>query len=96
MPHTIRGTLATHPVAGTDQHGRPVTQLRVAVTPQVTRLRRGERREDYIHVTVVYLTGTLAHPVPVGAPVTVTNATASRTHVGRVTYWAAPDQFAWR
>ena len=96
MAHTIRGTLATPAVAGADQHGRIVTRLRVAVTPQVTRLRRGERREDYIRVTTVYLTGALAHPVPVGAPVTVTDAAASRPKSGQVFYWASLERFSWR
>ncbi|GIG67745.1 hypothetical protein [Phytomonospora endophytica] len=96
MAHTIRGTLATHPIPGRDQQGRTVTQLRIAITPQVTHLRRGERREDYIRVTTVYLTGALTHPVPVGAPVTVTGTTTSRPRTGRVTYWAAPEQFSWR
>lgn len=65
-----------------------VSAVPLPLTPP---LRRGERREDYIHVTTVYLTGTLTHPVPVGAPVTITGAVASRPRSGRVTYWAAPD-----
>lgn len=96
MTYTIRGTLATPAVAGTDQYGRIVTRLRVAVTPQVTRLRRGERREDYLHVTTVYLTGALTHPVPVGAPVTVTGAAASRRKRGQVFYRASLEHFSWR
>ena len=96
MTHSIRGTLAAAPVSGTDQAGRPVTQLRIAVTPQVRRLRRGERREDYIRVALVYLNGLLSHDVPLGSPVTVTGAQMSRPASGQVWYRAAAQDFSWR
>lgn len=94
--HTIRGTLATTPLWGSDQHGRALTQLRIAITPQVQRLRRGERREDYIRIVIVHLLGSLPHRVPVGAPVTINNAAMTRPLAGRAAYSADVDAFTWR